>query len=124
MARFQVGRRKPSTFKSTLLLLCLLILLAFLANVTWQLYTRYRFTKTERIKAELTLHQLIQKKELLANLVATLETEAGVEQAVRDKFAVVKPGEFVVNIVDKITATDSATTTVTKKSWWQGWWGD
>ena len=62
------------------------------------------------------------RKDFLAGLVASLDTEVGVEQAVRGKFAVVKPGEFVVNIVDK-TASVTATTTE-KKSWWRRWFDD
>lgn len=119
MREFQGKKRARGWLYSKTVILVLGLIVVFLLNVTWQLYERYRFTKEEKNKAEVTLADLQVRKDFLAGLVASLDTEEGVEQAVRGKFAVVKPGEFVVNIVDR-TASTAPTSTI-KESWWQGW---
>lgn len=121
MREFQAKKRSKGWLYSKPVLLVLLVVMVFLGHVAWQLYDRYSFTKAERVKAETVLAELQTRKDLLASSVASLDSEAGVEQAVRDKFSVVKPGEFVVNIVDKTASTVPATTTTEKKSWWDKW---
>lgn len=124
MREFQAKKRSRNKLYSKPVLVLLLVILIFMAHVSWRLYVRYNFTKAEKIKAEKVLAELQERKDLLTGSVANLDTESGLEQAVRDKFSVVKPGEFVVNIVDKNASATAATTTAEKKSWWRGWWGD
>ncbi len=122
MREFQGKRRAKRWLYSKPVLLILTVIFIFFVYVLWQLYVRYRFTQTERIKVEAVLIELEARKDSLASSVALLDSDAGIEQAVRGKFAVVKPGEFVVNIVDKTASAAPATTTVEEKSWWRGWW--
>lgn len=122
MAVFQARRKKGNKWRSWAVLAVTFLAVIFLSHVTWQMYTRYRFTKEERVKAEETLAHLEERESALAGVVAALNTESGVEQAVREKFSVVKPGEFVVNIVERENeATSSEVVEIKKKTWWQFW---
>ena len=80
------------------------------------MYQKKRLTVVERRETEALLWDLAARKEMLAKTVANLATVAGMERAIRDKFLVVKDGEYVVTLVDRPIIS---TTTPATKHWWQ-----
>ena len=116
MLEFQGRRRTKSWLYSKTAVFVCLVIVAFLAHGTWKMYQRYSFTAIERQKIEMTAANLQQRRDMLANSLEMLNTGDGVERQIRDKFLVVKEGEYVVTIVDK---TPVATTTEPVKHWWQ-----
>ncbi len=94
-------------------LIVLFLLLTSVINIMQKYFT------TRRHIRELTeeRQELQQKQKALAKTNAYLATPDGTEQALREKYNVVKPGEGIVLIVDaEATKTPPETSRVTR--WW------
>lgn len=103
--------------RAGLILLALLAL--WLARSVWLTWQKNRVVAADRGRVERELGETRAREERLANEIRLLKTESGLEQKIREKFAVVKEGEKVIAVL----ATDGATTTATtSKSWWQSLW--
>lgn len=63
--------------------------------------SEYRLAREKFKNSEEDLSNLNQNKERLENSLASISTEFGQEQAIRDKFNVVKDGEGLIIIVDE-----------------------
>lgn len=97
----------------------LVLLALWLGRSVWVTWQKSRVVVTDREQVEQELSEIKAREEKLASEIGLLKTESGLEQKIREKFAVVKVGEKVIAVV----AGDSATTTATtSKSWWQSLW--
>lgn len=97
----------------------LLVITIFLAKGAYSLLL------TERRSAE-KADVLVEKVSALASRetfleaeITRLNTEAGIEEEIKSKYNVARPGELVALIVD---ARDMASTTVEEVSWWKRLW--
>ena len=119
MREFQDRRRRSwrRLIASRLVQIFLILILILMGESVVQLYQRERVVakEEEAVKHELAL--LEAKRAELSVEVTSLETDRGVEEALRERFGVVKEGEKVINLVG-VTATSTETTT-TNSSWWQ-----
>ena len=119
MREFQDRRRRSwrRLIASRLVQIFLILILILMGESVAQLYQRERVVakEEEAVKHELAL--LEAKRAELSVEVTSLETDRGVEEALRERFGVVKEGEKVINLVG-VTATSTETTT-TNSSWWQ-----
>ena len=119
MREFQDRRRRSwrRVIASRLVQIFLILILILMGESVVQLYQRERVVAKEEkaVKHELAL--LEAKRAELSVEVTSLETDRGVEEALRERFGVVKEGEKVINLVG-VTATSTETTT-TNSSWWQ-----
>ncbi len=115
MKHFQDKKQIKSRFYSKLTIALLVLLILFLGNGVWNIYGKQRQSKVMRREAESKLASLQGQKSSLEREIEKLESESGVEEEIRTKFNVVKPGERVVMIVNPAPATTTATTT-------QGFW--
>lgn len=99
--------------------------LTLLATTTWRVYVREREASEEHKFEAQALSDLEQRKTTLDENIAKLETERGIEEEVRKRFPVVKPGESEILIV--VSKEDPQKETP-KTHWWETalsfirWW--
>ena len=112
MIEFQRRRKIRSIIYSKWILLLAIIALVFFARSTFTLWQKERDTKKTVDTLKNELETLAAKEKNLSSRVASLKTERGVEEAIRDKFKVVKEGEGVIVVVDQNKPSDNITASV------------
>lgn len=106
--------------RQRLLILILLGSVLLLIPAAWSAFGKEQESRANRNEAEIQLAQLKSQEEALEQDVARLETERGVEDALRHRYDVGSSGEGVIYIVDqKATTTEPANT----RSGLFGWLG-
>jgi len=108
---FEDKKQIKSKFYSRLTIAGLVLLILLLGNGVWNIYGRERQSALMRREAEGRLRALETQRESLRRETDKLANDSGVEEEIRTKFNVVKPGERVVVIVNPEPATTTATTT-------------
>lgn len=94
--------------------------LAFVAaRATWDMYGKFAAASEARTDAESQLAQLQSQYARVATQVEELNTERGVEAAVRQRYGVARPGEGEITIVRQASTTDS---TRSDESWFSKLW--
>ncbi len=101
MIEFQARKQIRRILYSPLLLVILLVALLFFSRATYSLWQKYGDAKDMISLLEKEKSVLNAKQDNLAARVSTLKTDKGVEEAIREKFKVIKEGEGVVVIVDQ-----------------------
>lgn len=87
------------------------VLMIVLTQAAYGMYRKDREAVNAKNLSEEKYQELTLKREELAEELAKLDTEEGIDQAVRDRFDVAREGEGVVVIVD-----DQSSTITEKKS--------
>jgi cell division protein FtsB len=78
----------------------LLLLIAVLSGrATWDMYQKFTLAAQAHDEAQKGLDALQQKQAHIAAAVDALATERGVEQEIRERFGVAKPGEGEITVV-------------------------
>jgi cell division protein FtsB len=101
MRDFQGRRKWHRILRSDVFSFILLIATILLLKSVWGVYNKDSVARINMQEAEVTLANLQKKKAGLEKEIAKLNTERGVEEELRRRFQVVKPGEQVLMIVDK-----------------------
>ena len=111
-------KRKFRSFLYNRYILGFLGLLVILAiHSTWNVYQKQRESVALLRVAEDQSSVLKAREQELQTKIASLQTEQGMEEEIRSKFNVAKPGENVVVVLDQSdSATSTSTTTI---SFWQ-----
>ncbi len=97
--------------------LLLLLVTFFLMRAAWGMYTKMSNAShaEEEAKKQLVLAQAEHKG--VSATLTTITSTRGVEQQIRERYGVVKPGEGEIDVIrDTKTPT---TTPVVQDSWWQ-----
>lgn len=76
-------------------------------------------TRENRKISENRLRELTAEKDRLSNEIASLKTDKGVEESIRDKFGLGKDGEELIIVVDDETKTEPV---VQEESWFTSFW--
>jgi cell division protein FtsB len=97
--------RKICYSKVTIVILVILVL--FLIRGVYGIYEKYQETDEVRDQAKSRLMELQAREKKIANDVANLKTDDGLDRALRQKFGVAKPDESVVVIVDSASSASS-----------------
>ena len=117
MLEFQEKRKYQKFIYSKITLIVLIIFIFFLLNAVWKVYRKQAVTKDNLIKTA-TIYESLQAREaMLSAEIERLKTEDGVEEEIRDKYGLVKPGEEVIIVVGGDADADPELTTPT--SFWQ-----
>ena len=120
MARWQPQRGwRRFLYTRTAIIVVAIIGLLFGRSV-WQSFWRQRLVISDRERIEQDLVALKERESKLKNEIASLKTENGLEEKIREKFPVIKSGERVITIVASGTATSGV---ASSSSWWQSLWG-
>lgn len=121
MKMFQQKRQTMSRVYSRAVLLGLLIVILFIGKGVYDIYGRERQSAKLRAEAEGKMRELEAQKANLTREVEKLGSEAGVEEKIRSKFNVAKPGENVVLIVNDATTTATSTPGFFESLWAKIW---
>ena len=115
MIPFQERKKIRKILYSKASLVILAVLLFMVADGAWQVYQKARIARDERDRAARSLQDLQARNAELTASLARVQSNEGIEEDVRQKFAVARPGEDVVIVVDdnsKKSENSEASTTV------------
>ena len=94
----------------------LAVLIGLLTGTVWRLYQKNRLIADDRRSLLEEVERLKNRQAKLSNEVGKLATERGVEEAIRENFNVVKPGEMVIHLLPPAT---TAPPLAPPPAWWQ-----
>jgi cell division protein FtsB len=117
MREFQEKKRfrKILYSKGTVLGLCILIL--FFGHATWNVYKKQAESAANALQAQNALQKLEERQKVLDAELKKLNSEEGIEEEIRSKFGVSKPGEQILIIIEDKKATTSAEEM--QQTWWE-----
>jgi cell division protein FtsB len=98
-----VTRRTQRLVKRTLLWggVALLVCIAgLIAHSTWEVYGKMVAVKAERLEAEAERELLRARTEELGASLKLLSTDRGIEEEIRSRYPLVKPGEVEIVLID------------------------
>ncbi|MHB1330423.1 MAG: FtsB family cell division protein [Minisyncoccota bacterium] len=104
---------------STPVIIGLLVVTIFLVKGAYSLLLTERRSAEKAEILALKVSSLALREEFLKSEIARLNTEAGIEEEIKSKYNVARPGELVALIVDD---TERASTTEEEASWWKRFW--
>lgn len=117
MLEFQEKRKIKKFIYSKITLFILLVLILLTLKATWGVYTKYSLTKENMEKSATNAEKLLARQDFLESEIDRLQTPAGVEQEIREKYGLVKEGEEVIVILP--AEQDIDVKAEAPKSWWQ-----
>ncbi|KKW19858.1 MAG: hypothetical protein UY63_C0005G0041 [Parcubacteria group bacterium GW2011_GWA2_51_10] len=95
------GRRDPLRLLGRrLFLLLLLVLVVLVGTSVWSVYWKERGSKMLRTEAEAQLSDLTARRAKLEKDLATLKTDRGMEEILREQYQLARSGERLIIIVD------------------------
>ncbi len=115
-----IPNKKRPWYHSPLVAVFLSVLIVWASVVVVKTYLTYREARAMRNQLQVELDELNQKKAEIAEKLSTLSTPRGMEEEVRNRYRVVKPGEELVIIVnDSTLAPEASHDDNQPRSWWQ-----
>lgn len=117
MQGFQRKKQIAHVISSPLVLLFLVFVAVFLGRATYRILAKERESAKNLARAQAELQELQDKKEGIEKDINRLSTPEGVEEELRSKYAIKKPGEELVVIVNDEPAP--AKEEVKEKTWWE-----
>jgi cell division protein FtsB len=118
---FEQRKRVKRVLFSKATSVILAIILILLGRITWRIYQKERDSRDRVTQLTREAGELENRRDDLATSLTRLKTDRGAEDEIRTKFAVVKEGERIIQIVEPHGTT--STTTEPKKGWWQRFLG-
>lgn len=98
---FQEKRRLKRFLYSKFTLAVLVIFIGLLLNAIWGVYQKQKLAKDNSDKVATALESLTSREEALSEEISRLKQSDGLEEEIRKKYGLVKPGEEVIMIVSK-----------------------
>lgn len=108
MTDFQKKRKFKKIIYSKLSFAVLFILIFFLGKATYNIYQKSKFSSENYTAVNQEYSELKERHNMLKSEIERLKTDSGVEEEIRGKFNVAKPGETVVTIVNSNITNDDA----------------
>ena len=118
---FQRKKQVKNIIYSKVFLIILLILAFFLGRATYDIYKKSKLSYSNYIEVKRDYDSLVARKSMLESEMNRLATDNGIEEEIRGKFNVAKPGETVVTIINKNSTSTDANSI--KKDFWSSLWG-
>ena len=119
MLPFQERKRFRKILYSKITLAVLFVALIFVARGAWHVYEKAVIAQTEKEEAARKLAELKQHTLDLEESVVGLKSDRGIEEEIRQKFMVARPGEEVVVVVDDGNKKSKNEETSQKQNLWQ-----
>ena len=101
---YQSKKRIRILLQSRVTSFLLIIFILFVANGTWDVYSKARKSKANLDEVKQSLTEAQKKKEDLSKEIEFISTERGKEEIIRDKFNVALEDEKVVIIIEPETS--------------------
>jgi cell division protein FtsB len=117
MIEFQEKRRIKRMLYSKPVLLVLVILIGFLLNAVWNVYQKRQIAKDNYAKIADNLDKLQSREKILSAEIERLKLNEGMEEEIRERYGLVKPGEEVLVIVSDNKAQVSTSTSANTSLW-------
>ena len=99
----------------------LFIIIIFLAKATYNIYQKYKLNAENYATVKKQYDSLNARKDMLNSEIGRLKTDNGVEEEIRSKFNVAKPGETVVVVINGSSSTSSQNNSGDKGFWASFW---
>lgn len=115
MREFEARNHPGRAFLWRVVTLALMIVMAYLALATWDMYQRESATRQKRNEARAQLTEAQAREAHVLKTIDELSTDRGVEAQVRKQFEMGKDGEGLIIIVDKEVVAPSEE----RKPWWK-----
>ena len=117
MLEFQEKRKLKKFLYSKTVLAVLIIFIILTLNAVWGVYKKQAVTKDNFAKTASNLAELQARDKMLSSEIERLKTESGTEEEIREKYGLIKPGEEVITVVDRIDSTSSAAVSADAGFW-------
>ncbi len=104
MKSFQDRQRSRDIFNSPAVAVFLLIVVVFLVRSDYDVYKKNQIAEINRSESDRRLSLLKEQNDRLVASLAKIKTDRGVEEELRNKFQIMKPGEEVLVVVDQPAA--------------------
>ncbi len=101
MLEFYEKRKLKRVLYSRPVLIVLLIPVAYCMMVAWHAYLKEREAHANMLAATAELERLKEREATLDKEIERLSSERGVEEELREKYEVGKPGERMIVLIDK-----------------------
>lgn len=96
-------KRRQETIKRRVILLVLVILVVLLSRSTWGVFEKNRRAGDSRSEQLKQLQDLTKRRDELQAQVDRLDTDRGLEEALRTSFPVAADGEGVVVVTEEVS---------------------
>jgi len=120
MIDFQQKRQFKKIMYSKVSFVIVFILVIFLAKANYNIYQKSKLSSDNYAGVKRDYDGLKARKEMLESEINRLKTDNGIEEEIRSKFNVAKPGETVVVVINNSTSTD---TNNQNKGFWSNFLG-
>ena len=120
MIDFQRKRQFKKVIYSKISFVILFILIILLTKATYNIYQKSKLSFDNYSQVKRDYESLKARKDMLDSEISRLKTDGGIEEEIRGKFNVAKPGETVVVIINSSTSVDVSNSS---KSFWSNLWG-
>jgi cell division protein FtsB len=121
MIDFQQKKQFKKIIYSKIFFVIFIILIFFLGRATYNIYNKSKLSYDNYIIVKRDYENLKDRKGMLVSEINRLKTDSGIEEEIRDKFNVAKPGETVVTVIS--SSSVSADINDSNKGFWSGLWG-
>ncbi len=101
MLEFYKKRKLKRVLYSWPVLFLMLVPFVYFTTVAWRAYLKEREAHANMLTATVELERLKDRQTMLNTEIARLSSDRGIEEELRDKYEVGKPGERMILLVDK-----------------------
>ena len=119
MIPFQERKKLRKILYSKVSLAVLLVILFAVGQGLWRIQEKVTIARAERDLAARSFADLQSRTEELQASLARLKSDSGIEEEVRQKFTVARPGEEVVVVVDESAKKGKNGEAMEKRSIWE-----
>ncbi|OHA84272.1 MAG: hypothetical protein A2937_03420 [Candidatus Yonathbacteria bacterium RIFCSPLOWO2_01_FULL_47_33b] len=119
MLPFQERKQFRKILYSKASIFVVFVVFVFVARGAWHVHQKAEIARAERDGAVRVLAELQERNEALEASLGRLKSDQGIEDEVRQKYAVARPGEEVVVVVDDSGKKGKNGDEALQKSFWQ-----
>ncbi|MHB1118319.1 MAG: hypothetical protein ACYCZ7_02245 [Minisyncoccota bacterium] len=119
MLPFQERKKFRKILYSKTSIFVLFVALILASHGAWRVYQKAEIARTERDESVRVLTEIEERTKELETSLAGLKSDQGIENEVRQKYAVARPGEEVVVVVDENSKKGKNGDEAPQESFWQ-----